>query len=270
MFHNCIKLGLIFGLILFIGFGNLGYADPVSSPDPDDRNANMDISAGTDGYRLRVGEILDYDVWAKSIIRGGQQTLRILSQDVLQERDVLHVQYTLKTIGVVQSFTNNYFIIEDLVIDREGIYPLSIRREIHQGKLVTVDEVSFDYTKGIATRSFGVNDSKRSTYPLRLPGIVQDAVSLQLSLRKGGFQKGVNRLYFYNNDNGTIEETYFLVSEGSTPLKLECGTYSDYYKFEDKGGKITILIAQDANRTPLIIRFLASFGKVEAKLAKIQ
>lgn len=275
MFHNWVKLGLISGLVLLLGFGNLSYADPASSPVPNEGNPSADSStglkdgdnAGTNGYLPRVGETLDYDLWVKSIIHGGKQTVKVLARDLDQDGDVFHVQCVMKTIGLAWSLTK-YSEVEDVILDGNGIYPLSIRREIHQGKTISVEKVEFNYKHGIATRSYCVDNGKIETSEIKLPGFVQDAVSLQFYLRKGDFQKGVNKLYFY--ENGMIDETSYNVTEGTEALKLGCGTYTKYHKVDHRGGKITVLIAQEINRIPLVIRVLASFGKVEAKLVKIQ
>jgi hypothetical protein len=275
MFNNCVKFGLIFGLVLLLGFGNLGYADPAATPVPNEDGLKTDAGTGFDvgdnpganGYLPRVGETLDYDLWVKSVIHGGKQTVKILSRDSVPDgNEVFHVQCTMKTIGLAYTLTK-YSEVEDLILDGKGIYPLSIRREVHQGKTISIEKVEFDYKNGIATRSYCVDNGKIETNEIKLPGIVQDAVSLQFFLRKGDFQRGTNKLYYY--ENGTIDETSYNVAEGTTALKLVCGTYSKYQRIDHNGGKITVLVAQDAYRIPLIIRVLASFGKVEAKLIKI-
>ncbi len=267
MFHNCVKFGLIYGLVLLLGFGYIGYADSVAGPVLNDGDPNVDAKAGTGGYYPRVGEILDYDLWVKSLIQGGKQTVRVLSRNSEQNRDVFHIQCSMKTIGLAWSLTR-YSEVEDVILDGNGIYPLSIRREVHQGQTTSIEKVEFDYERGMVTRSYCVDDGKIETSEIKLPGIVHDAVSLQFFLRKGDFQKGVNKLYYY--ENGKIEETSYNVSEGTEALNLDCGVYTKYYRMDHSGGKIMVSIAQDKSRVPLAIRVLTSFGKVEAKLAKIQ
>lgn len=277
MSHNWIKFTLLLGLVFFLGFTTVGFADPVSNPDSDpapeteSQSINQTTSDKTGDnsvakeYTPRVGEILEYDLWVKSIIHGGKQTVKVLSRDMGQNGEVIHVQCTMKTIGLAYSLTK-YSEVEDVVLDGKGMYPLSIRREVHQGKTISVEKVEFNYSQGTATRSFSVNNGKPELSEIKLPGIVQDAVSLQFFLRKGDYRKGVNKLNFY--DNGSIEETSYNVTEGSEPMKLACGTFPKFDRIDHNGGKITVLVAQDTYRIPLTIRVIASFGKVEAKLIK--
>lgn len=266
MFHKQIKIVIIFFLVLFVGFASGGFVGPVSQAT-NDALSKTDDAAVNNVYFPRVGETLEYDLWVKSIIHGGKQTVKVLSRESGQDRDQVHVRCAMKTIGIAWNLTK-YSEVEDVILDGKGLYPLSIRREIHQGKTISVEKVEFDYTRGIATRSYSVDGGKVETSEIKLPGIVQDAVSLQFFLRKGDFQKGINKLYYY--ENGMVEETSYQVSEGTETLKLGVGTYSKYYRIDHSGGKITVLVAQDTYRIPLVIRVLASFGKVEGKLVKFE
>lgn len=275
MFHKYIQFGLILGLVLLLGFGNFGYADPSSTPVPgnDTQAATPDASGKTSdndvmkSYSPRVGEVLEYDLWVKSIIHGGKQTVKVLSKETGPNGTEYHVQCSMRTIGLAYSLTK-YSEVEDIILDGEGMYPLRIRREVHQGKSISVEKVEFDYKQGVAIRTYFLDNEKIETSQIKLPGIVQDAVSLQFFLRKGNYQKGANKLYYY--ENGMIDETSYNVSEKSEPLKLACGSYPAYDKIDHNGGKITVLVGQDTYRIPLVIRVIASFGKVEAKLAKFQ
>jgi hypothetical protein len=251
----------VLGLFLFSGWGDLSNAI----------NETNDVTPGSNtgaaGFYPRVGEILEYRVWVKSFILGGKQTFKIAAQDVIQDRAVLKVQFELKTIGLAWQLTK-YSEKEDLTLDRNGLYPLMIRREIHQGEVVTVEETSFDYAKGILSRSVLVDGVNKETRELKLPGIVQDGVSLQLYLRKGDFHIGSNKLYFYGD--GNVEEAEYMVSEINEPVSLESGTYPNYYRIDYGKGNIIILIAKDTYRTPFDIRVVASFGKCDAKLFNIR
>ena len=230
MFLKYVRFGLILSLVLLLGLGNLGHADPASTPVPGDetRTVNPDVTSKTSdidivkSYSPRVGEVLEYDLWVKSIIHGGKQTVKVLSKDPGQNGTVYHVQCSMRTIGLAYSLTK-YSEVEDVILDGDGIYPLSIRREVHQGKSVSIEKVEFDYKQGVAIRTYFLDDAKIVTSQIKLPGIVQDAVSLQFFLRKGSYQKGVNKLYYY--ENGMIEETSYNVSEKTESLKLACGSY---------------------------------------------
>lgn len=275
MFRSFTNLGLMFCMILLLGLGNLGYAEPDSPPVPtlnphaadSGISAKSDKNSGTNTYRPRVGEVLEYDLWVKSIIHGGKQTVKVISRDEGPNGEVYHVQCSMRTIGLVYSLTK-YSEVEDVILDGDGIYPLSIRREVRQGKSISVEKVEFNYQQGIATRTIYADNGNIESSAIKLPGIVQDAISLQFFLRKGDYRKGVNKLYYY--ENGMIDETSYNVTEKTEPLKLTCGSFPTYDQIDHNSGKITVLIGQDTYRIPLVIQVFASFGKVEAKLTKFQ
>ena len=267
MFRNLAICCLVCGLVIGLSLVNLGDAYFTPNPDTTVTSPNPEADINSNAYVPRVGEVLEYDLWVKSIIHGGKQTVRVLSQEQFDDRNVVHVQCTMWTIGLVRSLTK-YSETEDLTLDRDGLYPLTIQREIHQGDSTTIDNVKFDYDNGIATRTYCVNDGNKDITEFKLPGFVQDAVSLQFFLRKGDFHEGMNKLYYY--ENGMVEETSFSVSEVNQALTLNCGTYPNYDRIAHSGGKITVLVTRDTYHFPLVIKVLASFGKVEAKLSKIQ
>ncbi len=266
MFHKRFFLFFILCFILLSGWRDFSYAVDETNNTVNTVNTVPFSDAEVDGFCPRIGEILEYRVWVKSLILGGKQTFKIIAQDEIQERAVLKVQFELKTTGIARALTK-YSEKEDLVLDRNGLYPLSIRREIHQGKAVTVEEVDFDYVKGVLTRSVSIDGLNKETMVLELPGIVLDGVSLQLYLRKGDFHIGSNKLYFYGD--GNIKEAEYQVTEINEPVSLDSGTYSNYYRIDYDKGNIVIFIARDTYRTPFNIKVLASFGKCDAKLFSI-
>ena len=267
MFRNLMICCLVCSLVLGLGLGNFSYANLDPSPDTNIANPTPGADINPNNYLPRVGEVLDYDLWVKSIIHGGKQTVKILSQEQLGDRNVIHVQCAMWTIGLVRSLAK-YSETEDLTLDRDGLYPLTIRREVHNGSSTTIDNLKFDYDKGVATRTYCVDAGNDDITEFKLPGFVQDAVSLQFFLRKGDFHDGMNKLYYY--ENGTVDETSFSVSKVNQALTLRCGTYPNYDRIDHRDGKITVLVSRDTYHLPLEIKVLASFGKVEAILTKIQ
>ncbi len=217
-------------------------------------------------FSLRVGETLVYKVMAKSIIHGADQTVKVVSKGNYRNRETYNIHLTMSTVGLVREITR-YSEKEDLVLDAEGMYPWYIRHEIMDGDNIEIEEVTFNYSKGVAVRIHSENNGPKTRTEIKLPGFVQDGVSLQYYLRKANLNPGANQIYFYSN--GKVEPVYFNLSEGIKPLKLECGTFDQYLLLNDPASKFTVMIAKDQNRYPLVIQKIAKFGKVEARLIQI-
>ncbi len=272
MFRKRQYILLLLGAVLLFGLGVAGHADdganyeesiPVNYPVVNSAISNSNIPIN---YVPKMGETLEYDVWVKSIL-GGKQTLTILGQEKIRDRTVLKVQYQLKTIGLAWHFTK-YRATEELVLDLNGLYPLSIRQEIRQGTAISIEENDFDYEKGVFSRTYAIDGIIKENYERKLSGFIHDTVSLQLYLRKGEYQRGVNKLLFY--ENGKVEEIEYKVSEVNRPLVLKAGTFAGYYQVDYNNGRIVILLSKE-DRIPLIIRINSPYmGKIEAKLIKIR
>jgi hypothetical protein len=217
------------------------------------------------GYSPRVGEVLTYKVIAKSFIYGADQTLKVISKSVLSNHNVFNVQYTFNTVGLVWNLTK-YHEREELALDEEGMYPLYTKRDIYEGSKQLIEETTFDYILGRASRKVTNNGIIESS-EIKLPGYVQDSLSLEFFLRKSLLEEGRKKLYFYSL--GTIMEVDYEVTKIKAPLKLECGNYAQYYQIVSDESKITIILADNPERLPLIIRKIAGFGKVEAQLSTI-
>jgi hypothetical protein len=217
-------------------------------------------------FSLRVGETLVYKAMAKTIIHGADQTVKVVSKGNYRNREVYNIHLTMNTIGLVREITK-YSEKEDLILDAEGMYPWYIRHEVTEGDSIEVEEVSFDYSRGVAVRIYYENNGPKIRTEIKLPGFVQDGVSLQYYLRKADLNPGVNQIYFYSN--GKVEPVSFNLSEGNKPLKLECGTFDQYLLLNDPVSKFTVMIAKNQHRYPLVIQKIANFGKVEARLIQI-
>ncbi|TCL63030.1 uncharacterized protein DUF3108 [Hydrogenispora ethanolica] len=218
------------------------------------------------GYQPRAGEQLYYRVVVKSMIHGADQTIKVVSKGTYKNREIVNVQYSMNTIGMVKNLAN-YSEQETLILDAEGLYPWYLKREVISGEKKTHEEVTFDYAQGIAIRLASRNDEPTVRTELKLTGFVQDGLSLPFFLRKENLKPGHHQVNFYSN--GKIEPVTFTLREINQPLKLETGTYQPYLQATNDESKITIILADTAERQPLIIRKLAQFGKVEARLTKV-
>jgi hypothetical protein len=217
------------------------------------------------GYVPKVGETLQYKLTVKSVIYGANQTVKVVSRERYNGNEVYRVHSSMSTVGVVQKLYS-YWETEEVLLSADGLYPLYLKRKIHEKGETETDEVHFDYFKGIASRTFTANGAKPEYSEIELPGYVCETLSLQYFLRKNSSAAKNNKLYFYSN--GKIKEVaYHITEEHKKELTLDCGTFSDYFRMESED--ILVIIDNHLNRYPLIIRKMAKFGKVEARLVSI-
>lgn len=236
----------LIGACLFFLLGGLGYAD---------------------GYSPNVGEVLEYKIVLKSLVHGGNQTVRVVSKGVYNGRDVYNIRSEMMTVGLVKGFYD-YAQSEELVLDADGLYPWFIKEEIREGKNSKREEVSFDYSRKIAVRLFSRNDEPPERTEIVLPGYVQDSLSLQFYLRREQTVNYSRKLYFYAN--GSVSENSFSVAPVSQKIELAGDTYQSFLQIADDVSKITVLVAADSpGRYPFIIKKMADWGMIEMKLVKI-
>jgi hypothetical protein len=216
--------------------------------------------------KVKAGEVLEYKLTVKSVIHGGNQTIRVSEVEYYKNRPVLKIFSKLTSVGLVKKVTG-YSETEDLVLDAEGLYPLYLKREVHDNKKAEVEEVSFDYAKKVAMRILNKSNEPTERSEIKLPGYVQDGLSLQFFLRKSDLKPGNYKIYFYSN--GSVEEIAYGIREVNQSLQLDCGKYSGYWEVDNPKVGITIVLSNDEERLPLIIRKINNIGKFESKLVKI-
>ena len=222
--------------------------------------------SGAAGYTPRVGEQLVYKVVVKSMIYGADQVVRVISKGTYKNHEVYTVQYSMSTIGVVKNLAK-YSEQEELVLDAENLYPWYLKRDVVSGEKQLHEEVTFDYAQGTAIRLASKNNEPTVRTELPLNGPVQDGLSLQFFLRNQSLKPGQHQINFYSN--GKIEPVTFTLREVHQTLKLDSGTYPQYLQASNAQSKITVLLANNIERQPLVIQKLAQFGKVEARLEKV-
>lgn len=224
------------------------------------------VGAPPDNYEPRVGEVLTYKVIVKSVIHGADQVIKVVSNGSYKNHEVVNVKVSMNTVGMVKGITN-YSEVEEMVLDKAGLFPWYFRREVTEADQTDIEEVTFDYQQGIAFRTVMKDNKPKKQSEIKLPGYVQDGLSLPFYLRKGNLKPGQHQLYFYSN--GKIDPVVFQLKESNQPLKLECGTYPQSYHISNEQSKITIIVSKNEPRLPLIIQKMAQFGKVEARLINV-
>ena len=227
----------------------------------------MSAAGLTDDYvPPRIGECLEYKVVVKSMMHGADQSVRVVEANVYQGRPVLVIQSKMETVGLVQTLTK-YQETEEIILDLEGLYPWVIRRRVSDKDGSENEEVIFDYSKGTAVRTVSENGGPQKRTKLKVPGYVQDVLSLQFYLRKNTSLVD-NQIYFYSD--GEIKEISYQATLSKEPLTLECGQFGQYYQINNTEKKIIILLADTSERYPLVIRKIDKIGKIEAKLSEIK
>lgn len=214
----------------------------------------------------RVGESLQYKVFLKSMIHGADQIVRVIEADTYRDRPVIKVQSVMDSVGLAKSLTK-FTEKEEMILDREGLYPWIIRREVSDKDEIETEEVTFDYPNNVAVRIYSKNNGPQERSEIQVPGYVQDNLSLQFYLRKNYSQKE-NQLYFYSD--GEIKKISYQIVEISETLKLDCGQFSKQYKVHNPEKNITILISDTPEHYPLVIQKIGKIGKIEAKLVEIK
>ena len=231
-------------LAVFLCFGSFGYANE---------------------FYLRVGEVLQYKAYAKSAIYGANETIKVVSKDTFSGREVYRVHAEMNTIGFVKGLYN-YSQSEDLVMDAEGFYPYWIRLNTQERSKVQEEEIRFNYETKKATR-VKTKNGVTTTSEIDLPGFVQDGLSLQFFLRQGHIQELPHRVYFYGN--GHINESNFDVKSIAKPLRVENVTYPKYLQITDSENDITVMIAENQDRLPILVKKIANIGSIEMRLSKV-
>lgn len=226
-------------------------------------------SASAKALHLKQGGVMDYKVIIKSVIYGGNQTVKIIDEhENYKGVDAIRIRSNVTTVGVVNKLIR-FSETEEMVLDANGLYPLYLKRETRDSKGTEMEEVTFDYNKKIAYRRLVEDQKPEARTEIKLPGIVHDGLSLQFFLRKADLKPGVHQLYFYSNGSGTLKDIDYSVREVKQQLQLENATYPSYVEIKSPKVNITILISNDAERYPLVIRKLTKIGKFEAKLVKV-
>lgn len=214
----------------------------------------------------KIGETLEYKLIAKSVIHGGNQRITVVGREKFKGHDVYRVRSTMDTIGMVKSISC-YSETEELLIDAHGMFPRYLKRVENEKNGTDVEEVTFDYDKRVAIRLLSKDGAPTERTEIPLPAYVQAGLSLQYFFRYSALKEGSNKMFYYSN--GKIEEYNYVVTKSSGSLKTDIGTYPKYYTIHNKAKSITIFIADDDERHPLIVRKVSKIGKVEAKLTKV-
>ena len=99
-------------------------------------------------YPFNIGETLKYKA-SFSGIPAGIGTLKIINEEIIQNKNTFHIQFQAKTNG----FTNFIFPINDIIdvwIDKKTLMPIQIRENISEGNYKRTRYLEIFQNKGYA------------------------------------------------------------------------------------------------------------------------
>jgi len=209
-----------------------------------------------------AGETLRYAMSWK-IFSGGIMTISVSDPIVLEGRPA----YKIELSAISNDFISNFFLVRDSItswVDRATLQSLRYEKHSVEGKRVDDERIDFDLVEKIATRENGrkipfetpVFDSLSSVYYLRTRSLVPgEPIDLQVVSGKHAYRLEVDVL-------------------GLESVKTPAGTFlarKMHPKMKEegllkKGGDLWIWFADDARRTPVMIKSKLNFGMLTARL----
>jgi len=208
-----------------------------------------------------IGETLRYAMsWG--MFAGGIMTISVSEPIVLDERPA----YKIELSAISNEFISNFFVVRDSItswVDRATLQSLRYEKHSVEGKRVNDERIDFDLDQKIATRETRkirfetpVFDSLSAVYYLRTRDLAGgEPIELEVVSGKHAYRLEV--------DVGAVEQ-----------VKTPAGTFSArkvHPKMKEegllkKGGDLWIWFAEDARKTPVMIRSKLNFGTLTARL----
>ena len=209
-----------------------------------------------------AGETLRYAMSWK-IFAGGIMTISVSEPIALEGKPA----YKIELSAISNDFISNFFVVRDSItswIDRATLQSLRYEKHTVEGKRVDDERIDFDLDEKVATRETGrripfetpVFDSLSSVYYLRTrkldPG---DPIELEVVSGKHSYRLQVDVL---ERERVKTPAGTFLARKVHPKMKEE--------GLLKKGGDLWIWFAEDARRTPVVIKSKLNFGTLTAKL----
>lgn len=209
-----------------------------------------------------VGETLRYAMSWK-IFAGGIMTISVSEPIVFEGRPA----YRIELSAISNDFISNFFVVRDSItswIDRATLQSIRYEKHSVEGKRVDDERIDFDLSEKVATRENGrripfetpVFDSLSSVYYLRTRPLEPGTpIDLEVVSGKHAYRLEADVLDLENvkTPAGTF------VARKVHPKMKEEGLLK-------KGGDLWIWFAQDARRTPVMIKSKLNFGMLTARL----
>lgn len=208
-----------------------------------------------------VGETLRYAMsWG--MFAGGIMTISVSEPIVVDERPA----YKIELSAISNEFISNFFVVRDSItswVDRETLQSLRYEKHSVEGKRVDDERIDFDLDEKVATR-----EGRR----IRFQPPVFDSLSAVYYLRTRPLDgSGPLELEVVSGKRAYRLEVDVL---GTERVKTPAGTFvarKVHPKMKEdgllkKGGDLWIWFAEDARKTPVMIRSKLNFGTLTARL----
>jgi hypothetical protein len=196
------------------------------------------------------------------IFAGGIMTITTSDAIMFEGRPA----YKIELSAISNDFISNFFVVRDSItswIDKATLQTLRYEKHSVEGKRVDDERIDFDLEENVATR-----ENRR----IRFEPPVFDSLSAVYYLRTRKFQPGEPvELEVVSGKHAYRLQVDVL---GSETVKTPAGTFfaqKVHPKMKDagllkKGGDLWIWFADDARRTPVMIRSKLNFGTLTARL----
>ncbi len=209
-----------------------------------------------------VGETLRYAMSWK-IFAGGIMTISVSEPIVFEGRPA----YKIELSAISNDFISNFFLVRDSItswIDAASLQSLRYEKHSVEGKRVDDERIDFDIAEKVATREDGrripfetpIFDSLSSVYYLRTRSLEPgEPIDLQVVSGKHAYPLEVDvlELETVKTPAGTFR------ARKVHPKMKEEGLLK-------KGGDLWIWFAENARKTPVMIKSKLNFGTLTAKL----
>lgn len=209
-----------------------------------------------------VGETLRYAMSWK-IFAGGIMTISVSDPIELEGRPA----YKIELSAISNDFISNFFVVRDSItswIDRATLQSLRYEKHSVEGKRVDDERIDFDLAERVATRENGrripfetpIFDSLSSVYYLRTRSLAPgEPIDLEVVSGKHAYRLEVDVLEL---ESVKTPAGVFLARKVHPKMKEE--------GLLKKGGDLWIWFAEDARKTPVMIKSKLNFGTLTAKL----
>lgn len=161
-------------------------------------------------------------------------------------------------------------------VDKQSLYPYSFKRDIHEGKYIRFDSISFDQEEKNLVEHFGKTRETAKPFSFEIDRVVHDMVSAIYHLRTRPvetYEKGeqIPIDLFFDKELFSLNINYLGKEKKKIKDLGKCNTYHlqpeliDGYVFSE-GDLMDIWVSDEGNRLPLLIESPITFGSVKAIL----
>ncbi len=219
---------------------------------------------GQNDLPFHVGEKLTYDA-SFNFITAGQAKLFVSSLDTINNSDVYHIIFSVKTNNIA----DRIYKIRDRVdtwVDTEGLFTRKLKKKIREGRYRKKFQAMVNYQDSVIISN---GDTIKVEKELR------DPYSLLMYIRATPFK--VDDLFSFTTFDENEFTDFQVIVHKKQKIKVPAGKFDCYViepfhpdrpLFKSKGD-MTIWLSDDDRRLPVKIRSRAKFGSMVLKLREV-